>query len=97
MMEAKIEVIGGAMDGKEVQICNTSYIGRDTTNEIAIPTDRFISRRHACLRLTPEGYSLEDLASSNGTFIDEQRIKGPLLLIDKQVFTVGRTALRIKY
>ena len=97
MMEAKIEIIGGAMDGKEVQISNTSYIGRDTTNEIAIPTDRFISRRHACLKLMEEGYILEDLSSSNGTFINEQRVQCPLLLTDKQIFTVGRTALRIKY
>lgn len=96
-MEAKIEVIGGALDGKTVMISGTSHIGRDTTNEIALPQDRFVSRRHARLRLTPEGYLLEDLKSSNGTFIEERAVREPLLLVDKQVFTVGRTALRITY
>lgn len=96
-MRAKVEVIGGAWDGKEVAISNTSHIGRDSANEIALPMDRSVSRCHACLKLTEEGYTLEDLASSNGTFVDERQVKEPLLLVDGQVFTVGHTALKIKY
>ena len=34
-----------------------------------------VSRQHAIIHLTDKGYSIEDLGSSNGTFINEQRLK----------------------
>lgn len=96
-MFARIEVIGGALDGKEVVISNTVNIGRDPGNDIALPMDRLISRRHACLKLSPEGYLLEDLSSANGTYIDEKKVQEPLLLVNGQIFKVGKTALKITY
>ena len=34
-----------------------------------------VSRKHAIIHLTDDGYSIEDLGSSNGTFVNEQRIQ----------------------
>jgi PAS domain-containing protein len=49
-------------------------IGRVRDNEICVPTPS-ISRKHAVIALTPEGYVLTDLESGNGTFVNDERIK----------------------
>ena len=96
-MKAKIEVIGGEMDGVEKIISNTASIGRDKTCDISIPVDRYVSKKHAMLRLWSEGYLLEDLGSTNGTFVDEEPVNKPILLSNGQVFKVGKTILKINY
>jgi pSer/pThr/pTyr-binding forkhead associated (FHA) protein len=63
-------------------------IGRDPNNEITI-NDAEISRRHA--RLTYQGgkYILEDLGSTNGTFVNGQRLAGPRVLKPGEVVSFG--------
>jgi predicted component of type VI protein secretion system len=63
-------------------------IGRDITNRIVI-NDPEVSRRHA--RLSPQmgGYVIEDLGSTNGTFVDGQRLMGPHLLRPGQTVMFG--------
>jgi pSer/pThr/pTyr-binding forkhead associated (FHA) protein len=96
-MKAKVEIIGGAMDGIEMVISKTAFIGRDKNCEISIPVDRYISKKHAMLRLWSEGYILEDLGSTNGTYVNEEPVVKPVLLTNGQTFKVGRTLLKISY
>jgi predicted component of type VI protein secretion system len=56
-----------------------STIGRDVTNEIVIG-DAEVSRQHARLTRTPGGYVLEDLGSTNGTFVNSERLMAPRVL-----------------
>ncbi len=51
-------------------------VGRDTSNDIVI-NDAEISRKHARIINTAGGYLLEDLGSTNGTFVNGQRLMGP--------------------
>ncbi len=51
-------------------------VGRDATCDIVI-NDPEISRRHARLSLQGDVYLLDDLGSTNGTFVDGQRLMGP--------------------
>lgn len=48
-------------------------LGRDITNDIVI-NDPEVSRHHLRLTRGPEGYTLEDLGSTNGTFVNGQRL-----------------------
>ncbi|HSO13789.1 MAG TPA: FHA domain-containing protein [Anaerolineales bacterium] len=63
-------------------------IGRDSTNEIAI-NDAEISRRHARLTFQGGKYVLEDLGSTNGTFVNGQRLAGPRVLKAGEVVSFG--------
>src|SRR5215470_16853631 len=63
-------------------------IGRDSNNEIVI-NDAEISRRHARLTFQGGKYVLEDLGSTNGTFVNGQRLAGPRVLKAGEVVSFG--------
>jgi predicted component of type VI protein secretion system len=63
-------------------------IGRDSVNEIVI-NDAEISRRHARLTFQGGKYVLEDLGSTNGTFVNGQRLAGPRVLKAGEVVSFG--------
>ena len=58
---------------------NELTIGRDASNPISI-NDGEVSRRHASLSLHGSGYVLQDLGSTNGTFINGRRLTVPQVL-----------------
>ncbi len=51
-------------------------IGRESTNAISI-NDVEVSRKHARLELRGSSYVIQDLGSTNGTFVNGQRVTGP--------------------
>jgi len=63
-------------------------IGRDMANDIVI-SDSEVSRRHARVFLQGTNYVLEDLGSTNGTFVNRQRLMGPYVLRPGEVITLG--------
>lgn len=54
-------------------------LGRDVVNDIVLG-DPEVSRQHARLTRTPGGYVLEDLGSTNGSFINGERLSSPRVL-----------------
>ena len=64
----------GSMAGQVFQLVSGSQtIGRVSGNQIVI-NDPTISRQHAQLTVQAEGVWIQDLGSSNGTFVNGQRI-----------------------
>ncbi len=63
-------------------------IGRDDSADIPINL-KSISRKHMQISKGNAGYILEDLNSSNGTFINEDRIEKPRLLQDGDTIALG--------
>lgn len=70
--------VSGAAFGKTYAVASTQVIGRHHECDISIPSEE-ISRRHAQVKPTAEGIMVEDLGSSNGTFINGQRVQSGLL------------------
>ena len=64
---------------------------------IKLAVDRFVSRKHAIIEISGATVFLEDLASTNGTFIDDERLDGRCQLSNGKVFRVGRTWLQISW
>lgn len=67
---------------------NEISIGRDLSCDVVI-NDGEISRRHARMALQGTLYTIEDLGSTNGTFINGQRLIGPYSLRPGEVITFG--------
>ena len=96
--------MSGSRDGEVVQLETAGSppsvsIGRDAPCELVITDDPDLSRRHARLFWNGSSWMLEDLGSSNGTFIGEfqaaRRLSGPTAIKDGHIFRVGLTRLRL--
>src|SRR5947207_6033447 len=60
--------------GRRYPLGNTRLvIGRESDCDIAID-DQSVSRRHACVQPEEDGYTIFDLQSTNGTYINDQMI-----------------------
>lgn len=81
----------GPMTGQRWQLqADQMLIGRGPECEISI-ADRQISRHHARLHRTPQGYTVEDLGSKNGTHVNGVPVREPRLLQDGDVIQVAFT------
>lgn len=70
-------------------------IGREADCDLVVDDAR-VSRRHAQLEIQDDGrVVLRDLASANGTFVDDKRIEGGVWFAVPGSFRVGRTVLSV--
>lgn len=67
-----------------------SNLGRDITNDIVI-NDREVSRHHLRFMRGSDGYTIEDLGSTNGTFINGKRVSGAQPLKNGDLVHLGET------
>lgn len=67
-------------------------IGRAVENDIVI-TSRRVSREHACVRREGWRAILQDLNSTNGTFLNGERVLTPAELHDKDHIDIGDVTL----
>ncbi len=67
---------------------NELTIGRDISNDIVI-SDVEVSRKHARLMVQAGGFVLEDMGSTNGTFVNGQRLVGPYGLRGGETIMLG--------
>jgi pSer/pThr/pTyr-binding forkhead associated (FHA) protein len=92
-----IGVTGGRVvsltDGREYVITGTSLVfGREAGCDVVVP-GKDVSRRHAEIVQTPKGYLLVD-SSTNGTFVNEERVEGQRILARADVIRLGDEQFR---
>jgi pSer/pThr/pTyr-binding forkhead associated (FHA) protein len=69
-------------------------IGRGNQNDIAIATDEYASARHARFEPRQDGVWVQDLGSTNGTYLNGTRLDRPHRLARGDVVRIGETDLR---
>ena len=85
----KIRMIEGPDPGKETDLAALSFrIGRDADSDLVIGSPA-VSRRHARIFHEYDLYRIEDLGSSNGTFVNGERLVEPRTLRDGDVIKLG--------
>jgi diguanylate cyclase (GGDEF)-like protein len=91
---ATLTVLTGSASGKMFKLHASMTIGRSPVCEIRLEDDG-ISRSHARVRCEAEVATLEDLQSRNGTFVNGERIREIVKVVDGDKIQVGRgTVLR---
>ncbi len=79
-----------------IEVSGPTIVGRDPGSGIRLAHDEFASARHARIEPRADGVYVEDLGSTNGTFVNDTRITGPRRLRASDVLKVGATELRLQ-
>ena len=91
----RLVATGGPYAGMTFSLRPGAVIGRDPNVEIPIPNDAKASRTHARLVSDGIGFALEDAGSTNGTFVNGQRITRQSL-VPGDTIVIGGTSLRLE-
>src|SRR5262245_21153918 len=80
-MQVNLRVIAGPYKGRIFTFTqhDSFLIGRNPEAHLCLPEDRFFSRNHCLLEINPPHTFLRDLGSTNGTFVNGQRVREAFL------------------
>ncbi|HEX2126231.1 MAG TPA: DUF4389 domain-containing protein [Thermoleophilaceae bacterium] len=92
----KIEIKAGPNAGQQHDIEEATVIGRDPTSATLVIDDPEASRRHAALRPGGDGVVVEDLGSTNGTFVNGDRVDGARNAGAGDEVRIGNTVLEVQ-
>jgi hypothetical protein len=96
-MRVTLRVLAGPYTGREFTFDqhDTFLIGRADTAHLYLPEDRFFSRHHCLLEIAPPRCFLRDLGSTNGTFVNGQRVPEAFLISGDRI-QGGQTVLEVE-
>jgi pSer/pThr/pTyr-binding forkhead associated (FHA) protein len=89
----QVEVISGVGSRRVELAADRTTIGKSTENEIAVDDDATASGLHAVLERFAAGWCVTDLGSSNGTWVNGERIWASRRLRHGDEIRVGHTRL----
>jgi len=87
---AWLVVRSGPRLGREFRLGKVTNIGRDATLNDIVIDDPAMSRQHARIRLEDDQFVLYDLASLNGTFVNDEQVQ-KRALVDGDMIKMGET------
>lgn len=94
--EPYLEIVNGLDHGKRFKLTRQCTVfGRSPEADIVL-SDPKISRRHGALVIQPDGIVLEDYDSTNGTFVNENRIRKSRLNATSRI-RVGSTQMKVDF
>jgi len=92
----QLVVTDGPMAGTNVPLAGGSVsIGRAPDSTLVLQDD-FASTHHARLTRRGDSWVIEDLGSTNGTFVGRTRVREPMPVAAGQPIRVGRTVLELR-
>ena len=80
-MQVNLKVTSGPYKGRIFSFAqhDSFLIGRNPEAHLCLPDDRYFSRNHCLLEMNPPHSFLRDLGSTNGTFVNGQRVRDAYL------------------
>jgi len=83
----------GIIQKQTFQLRPITTIGRAPTNDIVLQ-DSYVSGEHALLSSRDETWLVQDLNSTNGTYVNRKPVRGEVELTHGDVIQIGRTRLK---
>jgi pSer/pThr/pTyr-binding forkhead associated (FHA) protein len=92
----QLVVTDGPLAGTSLPLAGESIsIGRSPDSTLVLRDD-FASTHHARLTRRGDGWVIEDLGSTNGTFVGRSRVREPVPVAPGQPIRIGRTVLELR-
>lgn len=90
-----IVIVEGALTGTTVPLGSSPIVIGRAPDATIVLDDDFVSTHHA--RLTPNGkhWMVEDLGSTNGTWIDRTRVTSPTIFRPGTQLRIGKTSMEL--
>lgn len=82
--------------GVSIAVRGPVIVGRSPSADIVVGAG-YVSARHARFSLMGQNLFVEDLGSTNGTFVNDQQILDPVALNDGDAVTVGDVLIRVRH
>ena len=93
----RIEIASGPAAGRALEVDRALVLGRDDDCDVVLDDDK-ASRRHAILTPGSDGtIEVEDLGSTNGTYVDGRRVQGRVALRPGGTLTIGSFVAFVLY
>ncbi len=92
-MSPQIEVISGVRSQRLDLVADRSTVGKAPENDVAVAEDPTASHLHAVLERFAAGWCVTDLGSSNGTWVNGERIWASRRLRHGDEIRIGQTRL----
>jgi pSer/pThr/pTyr-binding forkhead associated (FHA) protein len=92
---SQLMAVAGPHTGAVYPLTPGAIIGRDPRCDIALTLDTQASRQHARLAPDPPGWRIEDGGSTNGLWVNGQRVSGHTLQSGDQI-GIGQTLFRVQ-
>jgi hypothetical protein len=84
------------MKGMEFPLGNEVTVGRAGGCAVLLPEDSFVSQMHARLFRRDGSLFVEDLGSTNGTFLNGKKVSAPVSVRKGDKVQFGRTTLEVR-
>jgi ABC-2 type transport system ATP-binding protein len=94
-MALTLAIVEGSDAGREFPVTGTTVVGRDPASDVVV-ADTEVSTRHASFVLLDGGVAVEDQGSTNGTFVNGQRVTGSHQLQAGDRVQLGATVLEVR-
>lgn len=82
--------------GETIEVAAPTVVGRDAASGIRLEHDEFASARHARIEPRPDGAWVDDLGSTNGTFVNGTKLERAQLAKAGDVIKIGATELQVQ-
>ncbi len=89
-------VTSGPLEGTRIPLGDTDILIGRNPECLLVLDDDFASGRHAALVRTADGWAVEDLGSTNGTFVDGQRVDELIGIAPGNEVRIGRTTIELQ-
>jgi hypothetical protein len=83
-------------EGSSIEVTASTTLGREAGAGIRLDGDDYVSARHARIDVRPDGVWVNDLGSTNGTFVNDGRVNGARHVRAGDVIRVGATELQLQ-
>ncbi len=95
MLQAELRVASGKQSGHVIPLVNSRFlIGREEDCHLR-PNSDLVSRHHCVFKVDEYSLRVRDLGSTNGTFVNGERLRGEVMLNTGDRVTIGKLEFEV--